>query len=354
MIFYDSMSYLTRMRILRATAAAVTIAATAVATSWADPSLALVRRTALKKASGRIDQVVPLPSGGFLVRDADLLNEHTQALEVYDASGRFVRKIGGFGPRPGSYQALKSIAVSGGTIWVADLIGRLSFFDLQGKLLGTKLIQQPGYQVEGIALDEARGRAYLSGCLPTHVYLDRGCKVVHQYDLKNTKYLRSFLDNDPQIQERNTLAFSDNSLDVDPQGIVWTVDAPVLKLVRVDPRSAKTQAFPIRSNTAKPIAKVEAGSDINGIYDNSYLVERVLVAGGHAVVSIRGPKGSSGLLAVFDAHGRQVATDIKPPGKLVGKTREGRLLFATGLKGGGFEIGEYSLSLKASRPQAGR
>jgi hypothetical protein len=352
MTFLDWMPYLTGRRFLRV-AAFVIFALTAVATSWADPNLALVRRTVLKKAEGRVDQVIPLPSGGFLVRDADLLNEHTQALEVYDASGRFVRKIGGFGPRPGSYMALKSIAVSGGTIWVADLIGRLSFFDLQGKLLGTKLLQRPGFQVEGIALDEARGHAYLSGCLPTHVYLDQGCKVVHQYNLKSTQYLGSFLDNDPQIRERNTIAFSDNSLDVDPQGVVWTVDAPVFKLFRLDPRSAKTQGFPIRSTTARPIAKVEAGSDTHAIYDNSYLVERVLVAGGHTVVSIRAPKGGSGLLAVFDAQGRQVATDLKPPGKLVGKTREGRLLFATGLKGG-FEIGEYSLSLKASRPQAGR
>jgi hypothetical protein len=341
------------MRILRATAAAVTIAATVVATSRADPNLALVRRTALKKASGRVDQVVPLPSGGFLVRDADLLNEHTQALEVYDASGRFIRKIGGFGPRPGSYQALKSIAVSGSTIWVADLIGRLSFFDLQGKLLGTKLIQQPGYQVEGIVLDEARGHAYLSGCLPTHVYLDRGCKVVHQYSLQDKRYLRSFLDNDPQLQERNTIAFSDNSLDVDPQGMIWVVDAPVFKLLRVDPRTAKTQGFPIRSTTARPIAKVEAGSNTQAIYESSYLLDRVLVAGGHTVVSIRVPKGGSGLLEVFDANGRQVATDLKPPGKLVGKTRDGRLLFVSALKGG-FEIGEYSLSLKTSRPQAGR
>ncbi len=148
--------------------------------AWGE-SLKLVRRTTLAKANGRVDQVVPLPSGGFLVRDADLLNEHAQALEVYDAKGGFVRKIGGFGRRPGSYQALKSIAVNGDTIWVADLIGRLSFFNLQGRLLGTKLLQKPGFQVEGVALDEARGFAYLSGCLPRQVYLDRGCKVVHQY-----------------------------------------------------------------------------------------------------------------------------------------------------------------------------
>lgn len=333
----------------RAAILAGTLALIAAPAAWSE-SLTPVRRTTLAKPKGRVDQVVPLASGGFLVRDADMLNEHTQALEVYEVNGRFARKIGGFGPRPGSYQALKSIAVSGDTIWVADLIGRLSFFDFQGRLLGTKLLQEPGFQVEGVAIDEARGFAYLSGCLPTQVYLDRGCKVVHQYALKDKRYIRSFLENDPQLKAWNTLAFSDNSLDVDQRGAVWAVDAPVLKVTRVDPGTGKAREFPLRSSLAKPIGKIEAGSDKRAIYDNSYLLERILAIGGHAVVAIRGPKGQDGLLAVFDEQGRQVVTDLRPPGTLVGKTRDGHLLFVKAVKGG-FEIGEYALTLKGSAPR---
>jgi hypothetical protein len=320
------------------------LAVAGTGSAGADARLDLVRRTTLAKVAGRIDQIVPLPAGGFLVRDADLLKEASQALEVYDAAGRFVRKIGSYGPRPGSYQALKQIALShDGTIWVADLIGRLSFFDLKGELAGTKLIQAPGFQVEGIALDEPRGLFYLSGCLPTHTYLDRGCKVIHQYSLKDRKFQRSFLDNDPQIAQKNLLSFSDNALDVDAQGLVWAVDAPVMKLSRVDPRTGKADAFSIRSTAAKPLSRIEPGTDTNILYQSSYLLDGVVTVAGAVVVSIRGPgpQGSS-LLEVFDPQGRQIAVDLKPPGRLVGKTVSGHLLFASPVKGG-FEAGEYAL-----------
>lgn len=308
------------------------------------PRLVSVKRTSLVKAGGRIDQAVPVLGGGFLIRDADFLKEATQALEVYDASGRFLRKIGGYGPRPGSYQALKQIALgTDGTVWVADLIGRLSLFDLGGRLQETKLIQAPGYQVEGIALDEPRGLLYLSGCLPKETSLEHGCKVVHQYRLKERKFLRSFADNDPKIGQNNLISFSDNALDVDGQGKVWVVDAPVLKLTRVDPAAGKSEGFAIRSNTAKPLEKVEPGADVEALFKSAYLLERVVAIPAGIVVSVRGPNGAY-LLEVFDAQGRQVAVDLQSPGKLVGKTRGGHLLFATPVKSG-FEIGEVSLEL---------
>lgn len=346
-----------RPRLRLALLCAIFLGLLAGPTAWGEGVIRLsqARRVILSKAKGRVDQVVPLPSGGFLVRDADLLNPASQALEVYDAAGRFVRKISGYGPRPGSYQALKGIALSSdGTIWVADLLGRLSFFDLNGRLLGTKLIQAPGFQVDGISLDEPHGLFYLSGCLPTHTYLNFGCKVVHQYSFKDRKFLRSFLDNDRQIGEKNLLAVSDNALDVDAQGAVWSVDAPVLRLARVDTRSGKTEAFPVRSLVAKPAPKIEPGAAAEAVYRSLYLLDRVVAASGFTVVSVRGPKGSKPLLEVFDSKGKQVAVDLEPPGTLVGRSRDGRLLFATPVKGG-FEIGEYSLSEgEAEKARSGR
>lgn len=309
----------------------------------AEPRLVPVKRSTLTKPSGRVDQVVPLPTGGFLVRDADLMKEATQALEVYDASGHFVRKIGGFGQRPGSYQALKQIALGAdGTIWVADLIGRLSLFDLAGKLLETKLIQAPGFQVEGIALDEPRGLLYLSGCVPIHTYVENGCKIIHQYSLKQRKYLKSLGDSDPKIGQLNLVGFSDNALDVDEAGRVWTVDAPILKLSRVDVATGKMAAFPIGTKSVKPFTKVAPGSDINAIFNNAFLLERVLAVNGAVVVSVRGPNGGLYLLETFDSQGRQTGVDLKSPGKLVGKTRSGNLLFAAPVKGG-YEIAELRL-----------
>lgn len=332
--------------------AAVLIGGFVAHEAQAAAQLAPVRTSSLAKRTGRVDQAVPLPGGGFLVRDADFLKEASQAVEVFDSSGKLVRKIGGFGRRPGSYQALKQIALgSDGLIWVADLMGRISFFDLGGRLVDTKLIQAPGYQVEGMALDEPRGVYYLSGCLPVHTYLDRGCKVVHQYSLKDRKFLRSFLDSDPLIGQRNLLSFSDNALTVDDRGFVWAVDAPILKLSRVDPKSGKTDTFAVKSNVAKPLGKIEPGADVDALYQSAHLLEQVVAVGPLIVVSIRGPQESY-LLAAFDAQGRQVAVDLKPPGKLVGKTRRGTLLFASPTNGG-FEIREHALSLDGKKPTAG-
>lgn len=108
------------------------LAASAVLLAWApgvgaDAGLFPARKTVLTKTSGRIDQAIPLASGEFLVRDADLSQPQSQALEIYDASGRLQKKIGNSGPKPGSYQYLKGMAVSRNrSIWVADLIGRLT------------------------------------------------------------------------------------------------------------------------------------------------------------------------------------------------------------------------------------
>ena len=321
--------------------------------SWGLGSIYTIRTLLLEKSVGDVDQVVPM-AGGFLVRNTDLLKQQRQSLEVFDTSGRVTRTIGKFGRRPGSFQALKSVAVEGnGTIWAADLLGRLSFFDPQGRLLGTKLVQAPGFQVDGLALDERRGLAYLSGCLPIKVYVELGCKTIHQYRLKDRQYLRSFHDNDAELRERNLLAFSDNHLDVDAWGIVWTVDAPILKLSRVDPKTGAVQRFPIRSSIAKPIPKPKEGADLNALMDDSFLLDRVLVASGGVVVSIRGPKGTGWHLAVFDLQGRQEAADLKSPGLLVGKTRDGELLFSRPAKGG-YELVVASVKPKTPAAAKGR
>jgi len=131
--------------------------------------------------------------------------------------------------------------------------------------------------------------------------------------------------------------------------MVWTVDAPVLKVARIDPRTGKEQSFPIRSAVAKPFPRPEEGADaseLSALLDKSYLLDQVLAVGGNVVVSIRGPKGTGWLLAVFDGQGRQIGMDIKAPSMPVGKTRDGNLLFAAPGKES-FELAESALSLTA-------
>lgn len=303
---------------------------------------------ALAKASGRVDDVIHLRDGTVLVRDSDFENPEAQGLELYGRSGRLIRRLAGYGRSPGSFYRLKDVAVtSGATIWAADVIGRLTFLDLRGKLLGTKLIQNPGYQVDRLAIDERRGFFFLGGCLPREGFLDLGCVLVHQYRIRDKAYVRSFLPTDPDVLARNHVALQDVAIALDGMGRVFAADAPALKLHRVDPRSGATKTFPLRSRTLRPPPALDKTSEAAlRAYESSDLVARIVVAGGHVVVSVRRPAKQGFLLAVFNLDGAQVGVDLPSPGELVGKTAEGKLLFAR-RAGSGYEIRKYGLAPRA-------
>lgn len=304
----------------------------------------------LAKTAGQVDEVVVAPGGALLVRDADYTRPETQSLELYDSAGRLLRKLGGFGRSPGSFFRLKDVAAtSDGTIWAVDLVGRISFFGPRGKLRSTKLVQNPGYQVDGLAIDEGRGFFYLSGCLPTAEFLDRGCQLVHQYRLADKEYVRSFLPSDPEVLAKKQVALQDVSLALDGRGRVFAADAPALKLHRVDPRTGATQVFPIRSRRMRPAPAIDGTSEAaRRAYESSHLVERVLVAGDLAVVAVRRGRAGDSLLAFFDLEGEPVGIDVAPPGQLVGKTPDGLLLFAERVRGG-FAVRRYSVRDARSR-----
>lgn len=306
----------------------------------------------LNKPVERIDQVVGLPGGGLVIRSSDFRNEATQAIEIFDGQGHYRTKVGTFGRSPGQYYRLKSIAVAGnGHIYVADVIGRITQFSQDGQVLNTKLIQNPQYHVYGLALDEPRGSIYLSGCLPKQFYLDLGCRLVHRYSLNGMAYQRSFLDTDAEAVQKHLLSLEDYHIDTDAAGRIWAVDAPVLKLFRIDPATSRTQSFPLRSSVATPVAAIapnERTEVHQSIADASFLIDRVLTTGPYVVVSLRRPQTSGYLLQIFNASGQQVATDVNSPGRLVGKTKTGRLYFAAN-GSRGTEVTEYALSAGRAR-----
>lgn len=162
--------------------------------------------------------------------------------------------------------------------------------------------------------------------------------LVHQYSLEKGGYLRSFL-------QKNLLSLESYKIDLDGEGNIFAIDAPILKLFRVNTASGKIQSFAIRSRVARPIAALRPGVSIAEIHEASesaFLVDRALVVGQFVVVSIRRPRQAGHLLQVFTTAGKQLVMDLESPGKLVGKTTAGNLYFAR--KGPqGFEMSEYRL-----------
>lgn len=306
-----------------------------------------VRDLPLDKPEGRVDQVVER-AGSLVVRDADYWQEEKQLIEVYAPGGERLGVVGRFGRSPGQYFRLKDLEVaSDGTLWVADVISRVTLFDPAGELQRTLLIQRPGYQVHDLLLDERRGYFYLSGCLPTRTYLDLGCLLLHQYRLSDRRYVRSFVETDPEAIEKRLLPLQDVVLALDPRGRVFVADAPVFKVVRVEPQSGESVEFRVRSQIARPAAALDprAAPEVSQQrFGEAYLIDRLAVSGSCLVVSIRRPAGAGHLLTILDAEsGEPLAVDRPSPGRLVGHRSGGGLLFVDRKPGAAHRLSEYRL-----------
>ncbi len=306
------------------------LASTALAGVDSISHLKLVRTVSLRKPAGRVDQIIPLKDGSWVVRDADFFKPETQSMEIYGPEGGLVRKISEFGRGPGKYYRFRGLDVAAdSTLWEADLT-RLNLFRPDGGLRETVLIQKPGYQLFGLALDEERGFFYVAGCVPIHTYLNDGCRLLHQYRISDHRLEKSLLETDELALKNNWLPLEWYSIDVDPTGSVYLIDAPVHKLFKVDPREGKVEDFAIVSRLMKPaplLFPMNTASH-DQAYREGFLLDRVLAVGGKVFISVRKPNWEGYLLQVFDQSGRQIASDIEAPGRLVGKTKADSLLFA--------------------------
>jgi hypothetical protein len=308
--------------------------------------------TTIAKERGWVDQVVLLPDGGFLVRDSGDDDPQAMAIQVFDRQGHYIRAIGSPGNSPGQYYALASISMGrDGTVWAADASGRVTRFSQDGRVLRSTLMQNPTLNVWGLALDEARGVVYLSGCIPTKTYLDLGCHLVHQYGLADMSFKRSYLDTDPAAIQNHLFSLERYHIDVDAAGRVWAVDSALLELYRIDPLTGRTISAAISSRLAKPLQALNPQDPWDAkkaVRDGSYMVDRVMVAGSRVVVSIKRPNGAGYLLSIFTLDGHQVAQDVESAAKLVGKTSAGRLYFAN-RSSNGFEISQYEVGHSAAK-----
>lgn len=315
-------------------------------------SLTLVKTTQLRKPAGHVHQVVPVPGGGLIVRDSDFHDEKTQVAELYSDAGYYCGQFGSFGHGPGQYYRLKSVAVgSDQTVWLADIIGRISRFDMEGRLVSTRLLQRPGYQVDWMVLDEPRATYYLAGYLPKKIYIDHGNSLIHRYRLGDDAFNRSYLDNHEEVLWYNLTSLADVNFDADARGRLYVVDAPIMKLTLLEPESGNASTFPVESDVITPVSPIGSGKEAaEKAYTDSHLIDRVLVGDAHVLLSIRRPREEGFLLQIFDHAGRQLATDVPSPGQLVGKTADGHFYFAR-KSGEGFELAEYEVTPAARRAQ---
>lgn len=298
----------------------------------AGPRLQTVRTIVISPPPTQVDEVLELGSGMLAVRDSDWDLPDTSGIYLFNSSGEFIRKIGRQGTGgPGTYRRLMGIARDrAGNIWAVDaLTKRVTVFDPGGKIEWTKLLMR-FTAAFSLRLDEPRGFIYVGGWLPGWE-LGRS-DMVHQYTLNGRKYVKSFLREDPSFVEKRLTGQAVVHMDVDAAGNVWAVQEPAFKVYRIDPGRGTLAAYAIRSRIASPPPRIEGGLSeavVTPFWNQHFFVSRVLVAGNLVVVSITRAEPRTEVWEVFDKSGRQIATDITPPGHLVGSSPGGRLFLVT-------------------------
>ena len=107
---------------------------------------------------GPVGRVVPIDlaadrGGGVLVAD-----QERDRLLVFDFSGRYVRTLGGYGARPGSFRGLSGVATGAhGEIFATERVqARLQRLDAGGRVLGSwSLAVEPGRGAVPVAVDDS-------------------------------------------------------------------------------------------------------------------------------------------------------------------------------------------------------
>ncbi len=270
-------------------------------------------------------------SGGFVVREADFRRPETQQIAVYDAAGNLKSRVGRYGPGPFEFDRLVGIALGPDqAIWAVDVRSKVIRYSLQGRGLSTTLIQNPGFEPKAIALVPRRRVFYLAGCQPLHYYLDLGCSLLHEYSIAGRAFQRSFLPTASVAIRDHLFPLENYFLATGQNGDLYFADGPVFELAQLNPRTGSIKRFPIRSNRARPPEAILTGQQA-AYYERKYgdacLIQALFAAGRVVLVQLHVPAEHEDLLEAFLDSGRQIATDLPSPGRLVG-TDEENFLFA--------------------------
>lgn len=312
----------------------------AITTAWAqapagsEAELRIRDSVRLEKREGGVDQTIPLPGGGWVVRDYTYEPPERQRIEFYDSRGRRTGEIAAYGKQPDKYVRLKDVAVDAeGNLWIADFgASRILRYDPDGELLSTILLQNPSYRPKALAVDGENGRVFVAGCYPTDKFLNRGCMLVHQYDLETGEFEGSIIETDPVAISKQWAGRSDYDLDLDADGAVYFVHEAVFKLYELDPDRGEITEVKLQTDEAEAPPRLSRETLISTeakreAMAGSFRIDRVEASGEHVAVSIRKPHDTGYLLTVYDDDLEVLAQDLEAPGRLLGSTRDGGWTF---------------------------
>ena len=317
--------------------------------------LQVTKKTVIRKQdSSTVMGLAVVPEKGLVLWAQDLTKSPPgQAIEFYSNDGHLIKQIGEVGRGPGKYSVLQGFTIDSNNLIWADDAGqaRISKFGLDGSLAGSDLIMNPTFSVQSVLLKPAYGRKYLAGCRTKDGMGNSECiGLVHEYDLQNGKFLRSFIDTtgDKQQIERQHARLQLVTLDSETQSSLFVSDRIARGFWIVDLRSGTSKfitidMLPLLPDMHEVVAARKA-------WDTLPTISHIFQIEGDVYVGIRTPSAKSLSTQVhkFTSKGKYLAKTNTTPGTLVGKTLDGKLLFTQ--KGStGVTIFEMSLPVGRER-----
>ncbi len=225
---------------------------------------------------------------------------------------------------------LIDIATSGSPneFLVSDIGGhRLFRFDLNGKQMWSKWLQNPGIAPHGITMSGDLKSVNVGACKPVKYFVDDGCTLLHEYSLPDGNYIGGTIETDPIAVQNKLLALETYRLDsIERKGLLFA-DSAVRKLFVRDASGKKIRTFDIKSNILKPIPLQNPAAGVPN-WSSQYTMMAVLsTKSGHTAV-FRGPKPMEDLVFVVNPlTGKQIVTDRTVAGNVVGRSLDRKYLF---------------------------
>ncbi len=286
--------------------------------------LSHARTVALRGALPQVQQVAALSEGDLAVL-SDGSDGGSPTLQTFTRRGVLKRTLAGKGS-PAALGRVTSVQVAGGAVWASAFLPPEVAEFRGGHLAWAKVLPAPLMTAYALALDPARGLAYVSGL----VRPGPGAQLVHRFTFPAFQIKGSALPTSPLVVRDGADVAQWVPMAVGLRGTVWAVDAPALTLYAIR-ASGNVDAYPIRSRLAHPpgpLDQMAGAAAERRWWTQAYWPAGVFAAKGRIIVCVRRPRGAGYLLEVLIASGRQVGVDLPTPDRLVGVSGDGSLIFA--------------------------
>jgi hypothetical protein len=302
------------------------------------------REVSLPDIPTRIYTFLELRDGTFVCGFRPESRPYLHAATRYRSDGKPLAQIlpkGAGSQGAGNVYVLGQIAEdSEGALWFADAgQRRLLKFSIEGKSLGSTLLQMPGLITHAIDFSRDGKKLYLGGCNPSDRGPYQGCRsLVHRRSTSALGQTLGYLSSDRQkgwkATEKSHYRLSDDWIAVtgspNHETVAYTnLSARRVWIVDFD----KQTDVEIALDSFMPeVPAVRTPEEAGAIVLSKPLIFHLTSLGSGVFVGIKNqPRSGVGLIQI-DVKGRIVKTwpSADLPGRLVGKSRRGHLVFEYG------------------------